>query len=59
MRRPHALLVGTETRDDAAVDGWNPEDYPRSVLSGRTNDEVKADPGVQDAYLGTTHGAGA
>jgi bifunctional non-homologous end joining protein LigD len=30
--------------DDAAVPGWNPEDYPRSVLSGRTNDEVKADP---------------
>jgi bifunctional non-homologous end joining protein LigD len=30
--------------DDQAVDGWDPEDYPRSVLSGRTNDEVKADP---------------
>src|SRR5580693_8943630 len=30
--------------DDFAVPGWNPEDYPRSVLSGRTNDEVKADP---------------
>ncbi len=30
--------------DDDAVDGWDPEDYPRSVLSGRTNDEVKADP---------------
>jgi bifunctional non-homologous end joining protein LigD len=30
--------------DDFAVDGWNPEDHPRSVLSGRTNDEVKADP---------------
>jgi bifunctional non-homologous end joining protein LigD len=31
-------------RDESAVDGWNPEDHPRSVLSGRTNDEVKADP---------------
>jgi bifunctional non-homologous end joining protein LigD len=31
-------------RDEHAVSGWNPEDYPRSVLSGRTNDEVKADP---------------
>ncbi len=31
-------------RDDHAVDGWDPEDHPRSVLSGRTNDEVKADP---------------
>jgi bifunctional non-homologous end joining protein LigD len=30
--------------DEYAVDGWNAEDYPRSVLSGRTNDEVKADP---------------
>jgi bifunctional non-homologous end joining protein LigD len=31
-------------KDDYAVAGWNPEDYPRSVLSGRTNDDVKADP---------------
>ena len=30
--------------DEYAVPGWDPEDYPRSVLSGRTNDEVKADP---------------
>jgi bifunctional non-homologous end joining protein LigD len=30
--------------DEDAVSGWNPEDYPESVLSGRTNDEVKADP---------------
>ena len=30
--------------DDFAVEGWNPEDHPASVLSGRTNDEVKADP---------------
>jgi bifunctional non-homologous end joining protein LigD len=30
--------------DDYAVPGWNPEDHPRSVLSGQTNDEVKADP---------------
>jgi bifunctional non-homologous end joining protein LigD len=31
-------------RDSHAVEGWNPEDHPRSVLSGRTNDEVQADP---------------
>ncbi|MBV9446745.1 MAG: ATP-dependent DNA ligase [Streptosporangiaceae bacterium] len=31
-------------RDQYAVQGWEPADYPRSVLSGRTNDEVKADP---------------
>jgi bifunctional non-homologous end joining protein LigD len=30
--------------DDFAVGGWNAEDHPQSVLSGRTNDEVKADP---------------
>jgi bifunctional non-homologous end joining protein LigD len=30
--------------DEYAVSGWEPGDHPRSVLSGRTNDEVKADP---------------
>jgi bifunctional non-homologous end joining protein LigD len=30
--------------DDDAVPGWDPEDYPESVLSGRTNEQVKADP---------------
>ncbi len=36
------LLV--HKRDQYAVEGWDPADYPRSVISGRTNDEVKADP---------------
>jgi bifunctional non-homologous end joining protein LigD len=31
-------------RDEFAVDGWNPEDHPQSVLTGRTNDQVKANP---------------
>jgi bifunctional non-homologous end joining protein LigD len=31
-------------KDDYAVTGWDPEDHPRSVLSGLTNDEVKANP---------------
>src|SRR3712207_3299044 len=31
-------------RDAHAVDGWDPEEHPRSVLTGRTNDQVKADP---------------
>jgi bifunctional non-homologous end joining protein LigD len=31
-------------RDAHAVEGWDPEAHPLSVLSGRTNDEVKADP---------------
>jgi bifunctional non-homologous end joining protein LigD len=26
------------------VEGWNPEDHPESVISGRTNDEVAANP---------------
>ncbi len=30
--------------DEYAVKGWNADDHPESVLSGRTNDEVKADP---------------
>ena len=30
--------------------GWDPEDHPRSVLSGRTNDEVKADPDRDVAF---------
>jgi bifunctional non-homologous end joining protein LigD len=30
--------------DGAARVGWNPEDHPRSVISGRTNDEVAAAP---------------
>ena len=30
-------------RDQYAVDGWDPEEHPRSVLSGRTNDEVRED----------------
>ncbi|MEU8817250.1 DNA polymerase ligase N-terminal domain-containing protein [Actinoplanes sp. NPDC048796] len=29
-------------RDEYAVEGWNAEDHPRSVVSGRTNDEVRA-----------------
>jgi bifunctional non-homologous end joining protein LigD len=30
--------------DDDAVSGWDPEQHPRSVKSGRTNDEVKTAP---------------
>jgi bifunctional non-homologous end joining protein LigD len=31
-------------RDEHAVDGWDAEDHPRSVKTGRTNDDVKAAP---------------
>jgi len=40
--REHWLLI--HKRDEAAVDGWDPEEHPRSVKSGRTNDEVLAAP---------------
>jgi len=42
-------------RDDDAVAGWSPEDYPRSVLSGRTNDEVAAGH-TYDARTNGEHG---
>ncbi len=31
-------------KDEYAVPGWDPEDHPRSVISGLTNDEVAANP---------------
>ncbi|SFK19577.1 bifunctional non-homologous end joining protein LigD [Cellulomonas sp. KH9] len=31
-------------KDEHAVDGWDAEDHPTSVVSGRTNDEVAAAP---------------
>ncbi|MCV0403573.1 MAG: DNA ligase D [Chloroflexi bacterium] len=42
--REQWLLI--HKRDGAAVDGWDAEDHPRSVKTGRTNDEVRdgADP---------------
>jgi bifunctional non-homologous end joining protein LigD len=30
-------------RDDASVEGWDAEDHPKSVKTGRTNDEVRED----------------
>ena len=43
--------------DEYAVAGWDPEDHPRSVLSGRTNDEVQGRPGP-DVALGPAARAG-
>ena len=40
--KPEWLLIHKD--DDHAVPGWDAEDHPRSVLSGRTNEEVAADP---------------
>jgi bifunctional non-homologous end joining protein LigD len=36
------LLV--HKKDEHAVAGWDPDEHPRSVLTGRTNDEVATDP---------------
>jgi bifunctional non-homologous end joining protein LigD len=54
-------------RDDAAVDGWDPEAHPHSVLSGRDNGDVAAqrdrvwtragEAGSQAAALGRHAGA--
>ncbi len=40
-KEPWLLL---KKHEDTAVPGWDPEDHPRSVKSGRTNDEVKVAP---------------
>ena len=40
--REQWLLIHKHDAD--AVAGWSPEDHPRSVKSGRTNDEVKSAP---------------
>jgi bifunctional non-homologous end joining protein LigD len=39
-RKEQWLLI--HRRDDEAVPGWDAEDYPESVKTGRTNDEVAA-----------------
>ncbi|WP_433617528.1 DNA polymerase ligase N-terminal domain-containing protein [Dactylosporangium sp. CA-139114] len=41
-RRDEWLLL--KKRDEHAVAGWEPGEHPLSVLSGRSSDEVKADP---------------
>jgi bifunctional non-homologous end joining protein LigD len=40
--KEHWLLL--HKHDEFAVSGWDPEAHPHSVLSGRTNDDVLADP---------------
>jgi bifunctional non-homologous end joining protein LigD len=44
QRRDDEQWLLLHKNDEFAVAGWDPEDYPRSVISGRTNEEVKADP---------------
>ena len=40
--REQWLLI--HKHDDDAVVGWDPEDHPQSVKTGRTNDEVRSTP---------------
>ena len=44
--RPELESSGCCSRstDDHAVAGWQPEDHPRSVKTGRTNDDVRDNP---------------
>jgi bifunctional non-homologous end joining protein LigD len=40
--------IALHKHDEHAVPGWDPEDHPRSVLSGRTNEEVAAGEAPRD-----------
>lgn len=54
-REGNWLLI--KKHDEAAVPGWDPEAHPRSVKTGRTNDEVAA--GARAAWtLGVAAAAG-
>jgi bifunctional non-homologous end joining protein LigD len=49
------LLI--KKKDDAAVLGWDPEDHNRSVLSGRTQEEIAQDlPAVSTPKTGSSKG---
>ena len=43
-KSPREQWLLLHKHDDAAVPGWDAEDHPLSVKSGRTNEEVKAAP---------------
>src|SRR5207249_6735728 len=43
-RGPRDQWLLIKKRDEDAVAGWETEDHPRSVKSGRTNDEVRESP---------------
>ncbi|OAA25866.1 bifunctional non-homologous end joining protein LigD [Frankia sp. EI5c] len=44
IRREEPQWLLLHKRDAETIPGWDPEEHPRSVLSGRTNDEVRAAP---------------
>src|SRR4051794_23315366 len=44
VQRGRDQWIVLHKRDDHAVEGWDPEDHPRSVVTGRTNDDVAEQP---------------
>ncbi len=56
-RRDREQWLLIKKRDDDAVAGWDPEEHPRSVKSGRTNDEVLAAPAA--SWSGSANWAAA
>ncbi|MCI2422414.1 non-homologous end-joining DNA ligase [Saccharopolyspora sp. K220] len=44
VRRGERQWLLLHKKDEHAVSGWDPEEHPRSVRSGRTNEEVAAAP---------------
>ncbi len=56
MSEPGQWLL-IHKRDDDAVAGWDAEEHPTSVKSGRTNDEVAA--GVEPRFLASPPSVGA
>jgi bifunctional non-homologous end joining protein LigD len=55
--REHWLLI--HKNDEHAAPGWDAEDHPQSVKSGRTNDEVAAAPAATWSSEALWHGATA
>jgi bifunctional non-homologous end joining protein LigD len=55
-RRAREQWLLIKKRDEDAVPGWDPEEHPRSVKSGRTNDEVLAAPAASWSGRGSWAG---
>jgi bifunctional non-homologous end joining protein LigD len=52
IRRDPKNWLLVHKNDEHAVRGWDPESFPRSVKSGRTNEEVAAQPPPTDSRTG-------
>jgi bifunctional non-homologous end joining protein LigD len=51
--------LALKKKDEHAVPGWDPEEHPRSVITGLTNDEVAANPARLWTPEGEKPGPGA